>query len=447
MIEHVARGLALAFLAGAWEAEALAARGREALGADPRWLAPLVRRVLRSFPEAPAEGAERLLAMLRDDERFGRAAAREPRLAIRRWFLPEPAMVPVPGSPAHFGVLPLPAEGDLAAALGLTPLELDWFADPRLLNAATPVPALAHYRYTWVAKRQGGHRLLEAPRPRLRRIQRWVLDNVLEQIPPSARAHGFVPGRDVRSFVRPHVGRAVVVRLDLEDFFGSISRARVAALFRRVGYPREVAGTLANLCTVAAPLHVLAAHPRTGAGTDLAPRFLTNQRLRARHLPQGAPTSPALSNLAAYRLDCRLGALAEGFGAVLTRYADDLAFSGDEAFARALRFFLPRAAAIALEEGFRLNHRKTRVMRRARRQELCGLVVNAKASVPRRERDRLRAILFNVSRSGLEAQNRDGHPDFRRHLEGKVAWVTAVDAAAARRLKANFPPVGDPAAS
>jgi hypothetical protein len=141
-----------------------------------------------------------------------------------------------------------------------------------------------------------------------------------------------------------------------------------------------------------------------------------------------------LSNLVAWRMDTRLAALSDGFGATMTRYADDLAFSGDETFARSLRFFLPRAAAIVLEEGFRVNHRKTRVMPRGHRQELCGVAVATRPSVPRRERDRLRAILFNARRSGLEAENREGHADFRRHLEGRIAWVRAVNAGASRRL-------------
>jgi hypothetical protein len=122
----------------------------------------------------------------------------------------------------------------------------------------------------------------------------------------------------------------------------------------------------------------------------------------------------------------------------MTRYADDLAFSGDETFSRSLRFFLPQAGAIALEEGFRLNYRKTRVMRRGQRQELCGVVINEKPNIPRRERDRLRAVLFNVARFGLESQNQDGHRDFRRYLEGKVAWVAAVNGAAGGKLKARL---------
>jgi hypothetical protein len=428
MRELTGRALAMALLAGPWRTGALLGRASEALETEPRWLRRVVRRVMARFPTAPPD-VEALVAMIRADEDFIEGAAWWTR--VRRWFAPELTMIRVDGRPAHFGVPALATEGELAAALGMSPPELAWFADGRRLNELTRAEALSHYRYKWVAKAGGGHRLLEAPKPRLRERQRWILRNVLAAIPPSPSAHGFVRGRDVRSFVRPHAGRAVVVRLDVRDFFASVSRARVAAVFRRVGYPRPVADALANLCTVSTPLHVLDAHPRTD---DLPARFLANAALRDRHLPQGAPTSPALANLAAWRMDMRLGALAAGFGATMTRYADDLAFSGDETFARALRFFLPRAGAIVLEEGFHLNHRKTRVMPRGHRQELCGVAVAERPNVPRRERDRLRALLFNARRFGLESQNRDGHGDFRRHLEGRVAWIAAVNPGARRRL-------------
>jgi hypothetical protein len=342
-------------------------------------------------------------------------------------------MVPVDGPPAGFHVVSLASPGELADALGLQPRELDWFADVHRMNARAADAKLWHYHHRWVAKARGGWRLLEEPKARLKRMQRWLLDNVLATIPPSDAAHGFVDGRSVRTFVAPHVGRPVVVRIDLTDFFASVSRARIAATFRRVGYPRRVAAALAGLCTAPTPDAVLAAHPREGV--DLAQRFLTNARLRDAHLPQGAPTSPALSNLAAWRLDRRLARLAAGFGARMTRYADDLAFSGDEAFGRNARFFVARVGAIALEEGFHVNHRKTRVMRAGRRQMLCGVVVNDTANLPRRERDRLRATLFNAARAGLDRQNRGGRPDFRRHLEGRVAWAAALNPTFGQRVK------------
>jgi hypothetical protein len=440
MVGHIAKGLALAFLAGQWTEGELIARGRSALGigarARARWLRQLVRRTLLEYPTAPVDRDDELAAVIAQDRGLRGATWGEKRPQVRRWLIPEATMVAVEGAPGGFRVLPLPSPGDLAAALGLHAEELAWFADESRMNARAADAKLWHYHHRWVAKARGGWRLLEAPKPRLKRIQRWLLDNVLSAIPPSDVAHGFVSGRSVRTFVAPHVGRAVVVRMDLADFFASVSRARVAALFRRVGYPRRVAATLAGLCTAPTPERVLDEHPRTGA--DLAQRFLSNARLRDAHLPQGAPTSPALSNLAAWRLDRRLAALAAGFGARMTRYADDLAFSGGEAFGHSLRFFVPRVGAIALEEGFRVNHRKTRVMRQGRRQTLCGVVVNDTTNLPRRERDRLRATLFNVARSGLESQNRDGRPDFLRHLEGRVAWAAALNPGAGKRLRAQL---------
>jgi hypothetical protein len=440
MSHRLASGLTLAFLAGPWTEGELVARGRAALGdgarGKARWLRRTVRRVLVVFPTAPVDRDDDLAAVLADDRGLRGAARRGAGLGrplVRRWLVPEATMVPVGGPPAGFRVVPIPSTGDLAAALGLAPEELEWFADEQRMNVRAVDAKLGHYHHRWVAKARGGWRLLEAPKPRLKRIQRWLLDEVLASIPASDVAHGFVVGRSVRTFVAPHVGRAVVVRLDLEEFFASVSRARVAALFRRVGYPRRVAAALAGLCTAPTPERVLAEHPR--AGGDLTQRFLANARLRDAHLPQGAPTSPALANLAAWRLDKRLAGLAAGFGATMTRYADDLAFSGDEAFGRSVRFFVARAGAIAAEEGFHVNHRKTRVMGRGQRQALCGVVVNDVANLARRERDRLRATLFNVARFGLESQNRDGRSDFRRHLEGRVAWAAALNPGTGRRLR------------
>jgi hypothetical protein len=438
MDDHLTRGLAIAFLAGPWSETELVARGRAALGdgarGRARWLRQLVRRMLVAFPAAPVDRDDDLAVALAGDRGLRGATLRGHPVRVRRWLVPEATMVPVTGAPARFGVPSLPSPADLAAALGLSHAELAWFADPQRMNARAADPKLWHYHHRWIAKAGGaGWRLLEAPKPRLKRIQRWLLDEVLSAIPASEVAHGFVRGRSVRTFVAPHVGRAVVVRMDLQDFFASISRARVAAMFRRVGYPRRVAAALAGLCTAPTPDHVLAEHPR--AAGELHQRFLSNARLRDAHLPQGAPTSPAIANLAAWRLDRRLSGLAAGFGATMTRYADDLAFSGAETFENNLRFFIARAAAIAIEEGFRVNHRKTRVMRQGRRQTLCGVVVNDTANLPRRERDRLRAILFNAARSGVDSQNREGLPDFRRHLEGRVAWAASLNPTAGKRLR------------
>ena len=116
------------------------------------------------------------------------------------------------------------------------------------------------------------------------------------------------------------------------------------------------------------------------------------------HLPQGAPTSPSIANLCAYRLDCRLSALADTAGAIYTRYADDLAFSGDTDFARVAKRFQLHASATAMEEGFRVHHRKTRIMRRGVCQRLAGIILNEHPNLPRNDMDRLKATLMNCIR-------------------------------------------------
>jgi hypothetical protein len=156
------------------------------------------------------------------------------------------------------------------------------------------------------------------------------------------------------------------------------------------------------------------------------------------HLPQGAPTSPALANLCTYRLDCRLAGLAAAVGARYTRYADDLAFSGDEQFESRVDRFSIQVAAILLEEGFGVHHRKTRIMRQGVRQRLAGLVANRLPNIPRRDFDLLKATLTNCARHGPETQNRDGHPDFRSHLEGRISFVEMINPTKGKRLGKIF---------
>jgi len=145
------------------------------------------------------------------------------------------------------------------------------------------------------------------------------------------------------------------------------------------------------------------------------------------HLPQGAPTSPSLANLMAHRLDCRLNGLAKSAGAAYTRYADDLAFSGGEPFHHRVERFALHAAAITLEEGLAVNHRKTRMMRQGVRQQLAGVVVNRKPNLRRKDLELLEAVLFNCIRSGPMSQNRTGVANFRAHLEGRVGFVRMIN--------------------
>ena len=219
--------------------------------------------------------------------------------------------------------------------------------------------------------------------------------------------------------------------MDLEDFFPSISGARVQTLFRTAGYTEQVADLLGGICTNATPREVW-----NGLDGDINQVWETRALYARPHLPQGAPGSPALANLCAYRADCRLAGLAKSAGATYTRYADDLAFSGGEEFERCVERFSIHVAVILQEEGFRVNHRKTRIMRRGVRQQLTGLAVNERVNIRRSDFDALKALLTNCVRRGAESQNRAAHPAFRSHLEGRVAFVESISSAKGKKLRA-----------
>jgi RNA-directed DNA polymerase len=324
---------------------------------------------------------------------------------------------------AGLPVLHTPAE--LAAALGLTVPRLRW------LCYHTEVATRIHYVQFEVPKKSGGTRTLSAPHQTLDAAQRWVLANVLEKLPVEAAAHGFVPGRSTLTNARPHAGKAVVVNLDLEGFFPSVGFPRVRHLFRRLGYSGAVATLLALLCTEC---------PRRKVVYDGRAYFVA---AGPRGLPQGACTSPAISNQIARKLDRRLSGLSAKLGLEYTRYADDLTFSGGAELNGKVAYLLARVRHIAGEEGFAVNPKKTRVKRPNARQTVTGLVVNDNPGVPRDVVRRLRAILHRAKREGLAAQNRQGEPNFRAWVEGMIAYVAMSRPAAGEKLRLSLSAVAD----
>ena len=426
--QAVAAALADAFRAGEWEPSSMAARGRAAVGTRRRkWLDELARATRSAYPEAPHDRPRELAEFVAACPPFHEGWT--PSLRVRHWHEAPTAMGPNPG---RWPVRPLPDVAALRAWLGLSAGELAWFADTRSQERSVADERLRHYRYTWIAK-PGGGRLLEAPKPRLKAIQRAVLDEIVAAIPVHDAAHGFRAGRGVHTAVAPHAGRDTVVHLDLEAFFPSVGPGRVFAILRTAGYPEPVAHLLTGLVTNAVPGHV-ARH-----ALESSPRSRRMvQALRAPHLPQGAPSSPARANLAAQGLDRRVDALARSVGARYTRYADDLVLSGSRRLADHAAGIIAKVDRIAIDEGFRVNDAKTSVRRRHQRQQVTGVVVNGGANVPREDYDRLRALLHNAARHGPASQNRDGHPHFRSHVLGRISWVASLNADRGVKLREAF---------
>lgn len=308
-------------------------------------------------------------------------------------------------------VLPeFPDVGALASWLGWSPWQLEGHADLRDWHRRQP--RFRDYLYSWRGT-QTGRRLIEAPKDRLKHAQRKLYRQLLVHLKVHPSAHGFVPGRSVHSHAVRHAGQPWVLRMDLRSFFGSVRGARVRGVFRSLGYPEPIAGLLTGLTTTRTP-----------------PDVTRDLPWRMPHLPQGAPTSPALANAVAWTLDRRLHGLAVASGLVYSRYADDLTFSGPRP-SRALRALIGR---IVEEEGFALNVAKTRLQGPGRAQRVTGLVVNVRPGVPRAERDLLRAILHRVRTQGWDAVRLDGIEDVQAWVEGRVSWVRAANPAHLRRL-------------
>ncbi len=434
----VTRAVARSFAAGEQSVTAIEERCERLLGRRWRWIGPLSGRYLRAFADETRPRHRAIERFLAADEGFCRARLRHANALRVTNRIPDAEEMQPVAAAAGWDLPSIVTGGDLAVWLGLDYGRMLWLADRKDLSVQRPEASrlkdpLRHYHYRVVGKEAGGIRLIEAPKRRLKEAQRRVLAEILERVPAHPAAHGFVKGRSIRSFAGPHVGQAIVLRMDLQDFFPSFSAARIQALFRTAGYPEAVADLLAGLVTTSAPV---AAWQGCGAGGNLGALREARRRYRRRHLPQGAPTSPALANLCSFRLDCRLSGLAEIAGATYTRYADDLAFSGNENFARGIDRFSTHVAAVLRQEGFQVHHRKTRIMRRSVRQYLAGLVINERLNVPRKDFDNLKATLTNCVRHGPEGQNLEGHPAFRAHLEGRVGFVASMHPGKGSRLRA-----------
>jgi retron-type reverse transcriptase len=315
------------------------------------------------------------------------------------------------------GLPTLSTPKDVANALGITIGQLRW------LSFHSDAAEKVHYVSFTIAKRSGGTRRLSAPHKKLAQVQQWILRNVLDRLKTEAPAHGFIKGHSTVSNALPHVRRDVVINLDLENFFPTISFNRVRGVFASLGYSPAVSTIFALLCTEA---------PRETVTYDKKPYHVA---LGPRVLPQGACTSPGLSNQIARRLDRRLLGLGSKMGWTYTRYADDLTLSADSGKRGELPVLISKVREIIEDEGFKVNANKGRVQRKSSRQTVTGVVVNDRPAVARDEVRRLRAILHQAMFTGLEAQNRDKLPHFERWIEGKIAYVSMVDRSKGDQLR------------
>jgi len=285
----------------------------------------------------------------------------------------------------------------LATRLDVTTRQLNWLAY-----------SAERYRTFYIPKANGEPRRVDEPVEKLKTAQRWILRRILDKLPVYRNVQGFRRRRSILTNARKHLLRQVVVRIDLEDFFPTLTLRQARRVFLRAGYPFSVAHVLAKLCC------------------------------REDVLPIGAPTSPAVANQICRKLDKRLWSLAKKAGFRYTRYADDLVFSSsDRRFASLVPFF----KQVIAEEGFRVNERKLAIIRRNSRQMVTGIVVNRKPNVARAGYKWIRAVVYNCRMNGVQAEfqrwrdrmSKDGKttPDdigkFGRQLAGRIAFIRHIN--------------------
>ena len=257
-----------------------------------------------------------------------------------------------------------------------------------------------HYQEFWMRKRSGGYRMISAPDKDLQAIQSTIYSRILSSVTiVHPAAVGFRCGRSVVDNAAPHLGKRYVLKMDIHDFFGSIRSPRVRQTFKKIGYPENVSKVLGALCC----LH--------------------------RHLPQGAPTSPALSNIVGYEMDRKLAALAADYGVTYTRYADDLTFSGD-VFPK--EQIIPQVKRIIRDEKFEPNHKKTHFMNQSSRKIITGVSVasGVKLTIPKSKKREIRKNVYFILTKGLaEHQRRIGShdPAYLKRLIGMLCYWRAIE--------------------
>lgn len=255
----------------------------------------------------------------------------------------------------------------------------------------------SHYREFKIKKRNGGFRDISVPYPALLEMQYWIYNNILLKIPIHSCSHGFARKKSIITNAKLHLKQEHLLKLDLTDFFPSISIARVIKVFKNLGYTTNVSYYLASICS------------------------LENA------LPQGAPTSPYLSNIITHDLDNRLIKFAKKLNLKYTRYADDLTFSGHDIPAKYIEYI----SAIISSEGFTVNNLKTRLYKEGGKRIVTGIsVADEKMKVPREYKRKVRKEIHFIQKYGLYShitKSRIKIPYYLESMIGKLNFWKSVE--------------------
>ena len=255
-----------------------------------------------------------------------------------------------------------------------------------------------NYFYFLRVKKSSGYRKISAPKPILKKVQKIILNQILLNIPISENTHGYIRGRSIITGARSHLNRnELLIKMDLKDFFPTITFDRVRGIFQSFGYSGHISTLLAMICTY---------NERKVIKKNGKKKYLS---ISDRVLPQGSPASPAITNIICRRFDKRLNRLSKKFGFKYSRYADDIVFSVDDKYDIRIKQFTKCVYNIIQKEGFYVNKDKTQFLRKSNQQLLLGLLTNnEKISMPKTWIKNFRATLFNGKKLILDLWRNEG---------------------------------------
>lgn len=252
------------------------------------------------------------------------------------------------------------------------------------------------YRHFSIPKSNGQARNIDEPLPDLKFVQSWILHNILEKCAVSDYAKAYLKGRTLKHNARFHRAQKIVVTMDIKNFFPSISVKDITEIFENMGYFHDLSCFLAHLCCY------------------------------NNVLPQGAPTSPYLSNLRMITLDDKISEYTYEKSIRYTRYADDLTFSGDFN----PHFLISNISKFVYNEGFCINPQKTRIARSNTRQEVTGIIVNSHMQLTKEKRKLIRQQVYYIRKFGLESHLErigENRANYLNHLLGQINFALFVN--------------------
>ena len=298
---------------------------------------------------------------------------------------------------------------DLADKMSLSLAQLRFLAFHRKVAKTT------HYAQFAILKKSGGVRKISAPKKKLKKAQKWLLENVMYKVENHNAVHGFVPKRSIKTNAEPHLAKAVVINLDLKDFFPSIHYKRVKGLFLKLGYSEQLAIVFALLCTQAEVEKV---------SVDGQIYYVqTGQRF----LPQGSPASPAITTMICRKMDLRLQGMAKKIGFTYTRYADDLTFSAEEIDEKNISKLLSYVKKIVENEQFTVHPEKTHIMRKGTQKKVTGIIVNEKPNIDRKRIRQFKALLHQVAQTGWAGKRWGNSENIVNSVIGYANFIAMVN--------------------